>query len=228
MLISLVGGVGASSRPCVNAAATCHADTTTTATPNRRRTAAAPAPTAATASARGEPAGAAGAGSASNSCTNRVNAMKTRSELAAIRPSQPRTVDTGRPTHAETLRYPHPRARASSADPITSAASARRTNAVSGDNTCVRPHDPQIDRRGTTRSTGHTEPGSDLNDRGLARPHGRNTPRQSGHLNAPDNNSRSTTPISGPTVTTVPPRTTRTALPTLRQEITGGPSPIPT
>lgn len=156
MLINFVGGIGASSRPCVNAAATCHADTTTT-TPNRRRTAAAPAPTAATASARGEPAGAAGAGSASNSCTSRVNAVQTRSALAAIRESQPRTVETGRPTRAATRRYPHPRARTSNAAPITSAASARRDNTVSGDNTCVRSHETHIDRRGTSRSTGLTE-----------------------------------------------------------------------
>lgn len=157
MLISLVGGAGASSRPCVNAAATRHADTTTTATPNRRRTAAAPAPTAATASAKAEPAGAAGAGSASNSCTSRVNAAKIRSALAATRPSQPRTVDTGRPARAATRRYPHPRARASNAAPITSTASARRDNAVNGANTCVRPHAAHIDRRGTSRSTGPTE-----------------------------------------------------------------------
>ena len=85
MLISLVGGAGASSRPCVNAAATRHADTTTTATPNRRRTAAALAPTAATAKAK--PAGATGTGSASNSCTSLVNAAKIHSALAATRPS---------------------------------------------------------------------------------------------------------------------------------------------
>jgi hypothetical protein len=176
VLISLVDGVGASSRPCVNAAATCHADTTTTATPNRRRTAAAPAPTAATASARGEPAGAAGAGSASNSCTSRVNAVETRSALAAIRPSQPRTVDTGRPARAATRRYPHPRARTSNAAPITSTPSARRDNTVNGANTCVRPHKTHIDRRGTSRSTGLTEQGSNRSDRGRARPHGRSTP----------------------------------------------------
>jgi hypothetical protein len=176
VLINLVGGVGASSRPCVNAAATCHADTTTTATPNRRRTAAAPAPTAATASAKAEPAGATGAGSASNSCTNRVNVAETRSALAAIRPSQPRTVEVGRPTRAATRRYPHPHARASNAAPITSAASARRDNTVNGANTCVRPHDTHTDRRGTNRCTGPTEHGSDRSDRGRARPHGRNTP----------------------------------------------------
>jgi hypothetical protein len=176
VLISLVGGTGANSRPCVNAAATRHADTTTTATPNRRRTAAAPAPTAATASAKAEPAGAAGAGSASNSCTNRVNAAKTRSALAAIRPSQPRTVEAGRPTRAATRRYPHPHARASNAAPITSAASARRDNTVNGANTCVRPHKTHIDRRGTSRSTGPTKQRSDRSVRGRARPHGRSTP----------------------------------------------------
>lgn len=176
MLINLVGGVGASSRPCVNAAATCHADTTTTATPNRRRTAAAPAPTAATASAKADPAGAAGAGSASNSCTNRVNAMATRSALAAIRESQPRTVEVARPIRAATRRYPHPRARTSNAAPITSTASARRDNTVNGTNTCVRPHKRHIDRRGTSRCTGLTEQGSDRSDRGRARPHGRSTP----------------------------------------------------
>ena len=157
MLINLVGGVGASSRPCVNAAATCHADTTTTDIPNRRRTAAAPAPTAATASASNEPAGAAGAGSASNSCTNRVNAVNTRPALTAIRESQPRTVDTGRPTRAATRRYPHPHARTSNAAPITSTASARRDNIVNGDNTCVRSHEPHTDRRGTNLSTRPTE-----------------------------------------------------------------------
>jgi len=176
VLINLAGGAGASSRPCVNAAATCHADTTTTTTPNRRRTAAAPAPTAATASARGEPAGAAGAGSASSSCTSRVNAAKTHSALAAIRESQPRTVETGRPTRAATRRYPHPRARTSNAAPITSTASARRDNTVNADNTCVRLHRSHIDRRGTNRSTGLTEYGSDRSVRGRARPHGRNTP----------------------------------------------------
>lgn len=157
MLISFVGAAGASSRPCVNAAATCHADTTSTPTPKRRRTAAAPAPTAATASASGEPAGAAGAGSASNSCTNPVNAAQTRCALAVIRPNQARTVETGRPTRAATRRYPHPHARASNAAPITSTASARRDNTVTGDNTCVRPHTTHIERRGTSRCTGLTE-----------------------------------------------------------------------
>lgn len=176
MLINLGGGSGASSRPCVNAAATRHADTTTTATPNRRRTAAAADPTAPTASASGEPAGATGAASTSSSYTNRMNAAKIRPALTATRPSQPRTVETGRPTRAATRRYPHPRARASNATPITSTASARRDKAVSGDNTWVRPHDRQIDRRGTTRSTGRTEPASDRSDRGRAFPHGRNTP----------------------------------------------------
>ena len=176
MLINLVGEVGANSRPCVNAAATCHADTTTTATPNRRRTAADPAPTAATASAKAEPAGATGAGSASNSCTNRVNTAQIRSALAAIRANQPRTVEVGRPTRTATRRYPHPRARASNAAPITSTPSARRDNTVNGDNTCVRPHETHIDRRGVRRSTGPTEHGSARSVRGRARPHGRSTP----------------------------------------------------
>jgi hypothetical protein len=86
-----------------------------------------------------------------------VNAVKTRSALAAIRPDQPRTVETGRPTRAATRRYPHPPARTSNAAPITPAPSARRDNTVSGDNTCVRPHKTHIDRRGTSRSTGLTE-----------------------------------------------------------------------
>ena len=186
MLINRGGGDGASKHPCVNAAATRHADTTTTDVPNRRRTAATPAPTAATASANTDPAGATGAGSTSNSCTNPMNATKIRSALVAIRPTQPRTVVIDRPTPAAIRRYPHPNARASNAVPITSTPSARRANTVTGNNTCVRPHQPHTDRRGTNRCTGHTEPGSNRNDRGRARPHGRNTPRQSGHRNPPD------------------------------------------
>jgi hypothetical protein len=61
---------------------------------------------------------------------------------------------------------------ASSADPITVAVSARRSNASTSSSTCVTAQDRQRPRRGRTRSVDSRS----LSDRGRAEPHGASTP----------------------------------------------------
>ena len=77
---------------------------------------------------------------------------------------------------------------AASADTITAAVSARRSNAVTGNNTCVTRQPVHRDRRGHS-STGPSGP---RNCRGLARPQPVSTPPHAGQLNSPAASLRST------------------------------------
>jgi hypothetical protein len=118
-----------------------------------------------------------------------VNTERTASARSANRRSQPRTVSAGRAESAAIRRNPtRDVAFNASADTITAAVSARRSNAVTGNNTCVTPHPVHRDRRGHS-STGPSAP---RNCRGRPRPQPASTPPQAGQLSSPAANLRST------------------------------------
>src|SRR5699024_152684 len=128
------GQLGASNRPPEIATATTASGTVDTA--NRCVTAAATAAIAVTASATGPPAGSGTTGSASTATSHTVNTDRTASARTAKRRSQPRTVSTGRASSVAIRRNPTRRdAFAANAATITPAASARRSSAVTGNNT---------------------------------------------------------------------------------------------
>ena len=102
-----------------------------------------------------------------------MNTDRTASARSAKRRSQPRTVSAGRARSAAIRRNPARLvAFAASADTITAAVSARRSNALTGNNTCVTPQPVHRDRRGHS-STGPSGP---RNCRGRARPQPASTP----------------------------------------------------
>jgi len=148
VLATRAGQAGASSSPQVTAAASCHR--ATVPTPGTARAAAAAAATAATASPSGDPAGAGSGGSVTRPAASAVNTDRTCSARAVNARSQTRTVEAGRPSRSAITRCPDPAAFASSASPITSAASARRARHQAGSSTCVAPHPRHRDRRGTS------------------------------------------------------------------------------
>src|SRR3954466_7621077 len=96
VLATAVVRPGASSRPPVNAEASCHADTAPT-TPSRRRAAAATTPTASTASAKVVPVGQAVPCNGSSWASTDVSTDRTLSALRVNARSQPRTVVADRP-----------------------------------------------------------------------------------------------------------------------------------
>ncbi|KZS57899.1 hypothetical protein A4G28_12815 [Mycobacterium ostraviense] len=71
---------------------------------------------------------------------------------------------------------------------ITTATSARRSNAATGNNTWVTPQPVHRDRRGHN----HTGPSGPRSCRGLAHPQPANTPLHAGQLSSPAANLRST------------------------------------
>ena len=71
-----------------------------------------------------------------------MNNERTGSPLRANTRSQPRTVDTGRPSRAAIGRCPAPAALARNATPITSTPSARRSRHDTASSTCVTRHEP--------------------------------------------------------------------------------------
>jgi hypothetical protein len=131
-----------------------------------------------------------------------VNTTRTASARSANRRSQPRTVSTGRPSHAAIARTPVPLAFAASAAPITSTRSARRARANTGSNTCVTPQPEHLDRRGRTRTTCVPGPRS---TRATAQPQGASRCPHPGHPTSPAASRRSTEPASASTVSTAPP-----------------------
>jgi len=133
VLIDTGGHPGASNRPPDTDTTTSHG--ATAPSPNRAPTAPAAAVMAVIASAQTDPAGSGITGSGSNAASQPVNTARTASARPANRRNQPRTVSTGRPNAAAIRRYPLPPALATSAAPITTAASARRNNATTGNNT---------------------------------------------------------------------------------------------
>ena len=113
------GHDGDSSRPELTELASAPGDTMPATSGQRRLAALAAAATAATASAAADPAGGRGGGSASRAHNHLVNSPRTSPAREANRASQPRTVDTGRPSAAAIFRYPAPAALAASAAQIT-------------------------------------------------------------------------------------------------------------
>src|SRR6185503_369356 len=100
---------------------------------------------------------------------------------------------------------PH-RAFAANADTITAAVSARRSSALTGNNTCVTPQPVHRDRRGQSR----TGPSGPRTCRDLARPQPASTALlHDGHHNSPAASLRSTPSRSASTVTTAPPSANR-------------------
>ena len=94
-------------------------------------------------------------------------------------------------------RCPAPLALANNAAPITVTASARRSNTLAGNSTCVRPQPRHRPRRGSNRPAPRTR-------RSRADPHGPSTPPQpsTGQSNRPERRSFSTAAPSSPTVIT--------------------------
>ena len=95
---------GDSSRPPLTELASTPGDRLPATAGQRRPAAAAAAVTAATASAAADPAGGSGGGSTSKAHSHLVNTPRTCPPSEANRASQPRTVDTGRPSAAAIFR----------------------------------------------------------------------------------------------------------------------------
>lgn len=104
MLIDSTVSVGASSRPQLTAAATCHTDTVSAKLGQRVHTARAVTMIAATASPTSDPAGCGITGAGSSAAASAVNPTRTGPARASNRRSQPRTVDAARPTNSATRR----------------------------------------------------------------------------------------------------------------------------
>src|SRR5664279_4313332 len=126
--------------------------------------------------------------------SRRTKCERTASALRANTRSQPRTVDTGRPSRAAIGRCPAPVALARNATPITSTPSARRSRHDTASSTCVTRHEPHRARRGRRSPTPRTE-------RCRACPHGLRPPPH-GQTSSPANRRRSTSSASLPTMTT--------------------------
>ena len=136
MLIDTGGHPGASNRPPDTDTTTSHG--ATAPSPNRVATAPAAAVIAVIAviaSAQTDPAGSGITGSGSSAANHPVNTARTASARPANRRNQPRTVAAGRPSPTAIRRCPAPAAFATSADPITTATSARRSSINTGNNT---------------------------------------------------------------------------------------------
>ncbi|MBV8348617.1 MAG: hypothetical protein JOZ49_14145 [Mycolicibacterium sp.] len=125
-------------------------------------------------------------------CTNQIRTASSRPDA---RRSQPRTVAAGTRIGAPILRCPHPSVRADSAAQIRSAAYARRTNTVTGNNTCVARQLRHRARRGRSR------PCTPVIPRARAWPHPPSTPPQPGHPISPAASRDSTRTGSTSTVT---------------------------
>lgn len=136
MLIVYKVMAGAISLPPVTALAIHHGGTLPS-TGHRDAIAARAPRIAATASANGDPDSAGTCGSGPVSTNNTVNTTRNRSACAVNRRNQPRTVSTCRPSVMAIERNPPPMAFAVKAAPTTSARSARRDNAATGNSTCV-------------------------------------------------------------------------------------------
>jgi hypothetical protein len=199
VLINFSADPGVNNQPEVTAAASRHGDTANTDRPHRAAIADVAATIAATASASSDPAGSGTRGTGSRSHNRAVNADRTGPARAANRRSQPRTVAAGRSINSAIRRCPHPAAARTSAAPITTTASARRTSQSAGNNTCVRPQPEHRARRGRSR---HRSTPSPRSVRARPYPHDANRPPHAGHDNNADDSLRSTSAASLPTVST--------------------------
>lgn len=222
VLISSRGQPGASSRPRLAAHASHHNGTPPIPGHHEATATAAPA-TAATASAKVDGACAGGTGSTPAPTSSLMKNARTSPARAPNRRSQPRTVSAGRPHAAAIGRAPAPAAFATSAAPITSARSTRRSSANAGRSTCDTAHPLQRARRGRTL-TGPRPPRS---TRARAHPQRASTPPQHGHSSSPHASCLSTSASFTPTVSTSASERS-TALPgALGQERPGGPAHAP-
>ena len=181
--------------PPVSRAASCHGP----AGPNRRIAALVARPTASTASATTDPAGPGGSDAGANTNTHRTKNPAISVADLVNRRSQPRTVAAGNPRRAAIGRCPTPPACSTTAEPITSTLSRRRSKQPSGNNTCVAMHNRQRDRRGRRRDWPPSRPRM---TRQLAYAHGPNTPPHDGQPRRPPTRSASTTSRSPPTMST--------------------------
>src|SRR6185295_4499155 len=198
------GQPGANNRPPDTATAASASDTVGSA--NRRSITAATAAITVTASANTPPAASGITGSGSTARNQTVNIDRTASARSAKRRNQPRTVSPGRPRSAAIRRNPKPhRAFAANADTITAAVSARRSSALTGNNTCVTPQPVHRDRRGHSC----TGPSGPRTCRDLARPPPASTLLHDGHHNSPAASLRSTPSRSASPVTPAPPSANR-------------------
>jgi len=135
VLIDTTDPVGLNRPPEVTAAASSHTDNPLTAAPHRRTVAKAAATSTATASANAPPPGSGTTGSGSTATSNSVKPSRSTWARSRIRRTQPRTVPAGRSSRAAIRRCPHPTAASTTPAPITTASSARRTKALTGNNT---------------------------------------------------------------------------------------------
>lgn len=99
-----------------------------------------------------------------------INKATRKDEFNRAAVSQPRTVETARPSRCAILRAPIPAADNSRAWPITANESARRNKTDAGNTTCVTPQARQRARRGRTR------PAIPRTTRVRAKPHEAKTP----------------------------------------------------
>jgi len=134
VLIAYQVMAGASNLPRITALAASHGGTVPS-TGHREAIAARQPRIAATASANGDPVSAGTCGSGPISTSNTVNITRNRSAWAVNRRSHPRTVSACLPSLTAITAIPVPVAFATSAAPITSAKSARRDKAATGNNT---------------------------------------------------------------------------------------------
>jgi hypothetical protein len=220
VLIDDHGQDGASNLPPLTAHAASHGDTAPR-TGHRDATETAAPTIATTASANGDPDAAGTTGSGPVSTSSTVNTTRTASDRPAKRRSQPRTVSTGRRSRAAITANGVPAALAANAAPITSARSARRHSATTGNNTCEMPHPEHIARRGRTATSAAPRP---RRTRVVAHPHGDNRAPHSGQERSPTAKRRSTEAASTSTVSTAPPSATRPSRP-LGQEHSGRAAP---
>src|SRR5665213_1146370 len=116
----------------------------------------------------------------------------------ANRRSHPRTVEAGRRRARAMRRWPSPRALATSALPIISVPSRRRTKVSSWTSTWVLSHGRQIERRKRRRSV----PSTKRTSRSIPCPQGRNPEPQFGQFRRPCTRAASTAASSVPTMIT--------------------------
>ena len=130
----------------------------------------------------------------------------------------------GTPLAAAIDRNPWPRAARASMSPITAVPSHRRASTHAGSSTCVTPHEPHRARRGRTPTA--TRPAVNTR-RKTAWPHPPSLPPQPGHESRPLRRSSSATAVLLPTVSNGASKHL-TALPGLREKVTGRADPKPT
>src|SRR6266571_4749247 len=134
------------------------------------------------------------------------------------------TGSSATPLAAAIDRNPCPRAARASMSPITAVPSHRRASTHAGSSTCVTPHEPHCSRGGGTPAA--TRPAVNT-PRKNPWPHPPSRPPQPGHESRPLRRSSSATTVLLPTVSNGASKHL-TALPGLREKVTGRADPKPT